>query len=186
MSEQEPSTVDPTSRILDWLNRSTFPRRASCPAVEDAFLTVLSRIPEAHLNAFLDSSPVVISLGTMCVATMVWDDDPFLPSHSPDRHIPIIIVNTFLWPDQDALVHAVALQVACLISGRFENAGTLLAQDQVSRLLRTWGFSVFDSIQARDCRLRIELVDERPGMLVTGLQPYGDDDVEAFRPEWPS
>lgn len=186
MSQQESPTADPTSRILDWLHRSTFPRRASCRAVDNALLTVLSGIPEGHLNDFLDLSPVVISLGTMCVATMVWDDDPFLPSHTHDRRVPIIIVNTLLWPDQQALDYAVALQVACLISGRLENAGTLQPQDQVSRLLRAWGFSVFDSIQASDCRLRIELVNELPGMLVTGLQPYGDDDVEAFRPEWPS
>jgi len=34
--------------------------------------------------------------------------------------------------------------------------------------------------------LIIEIVDEAPGMLVIGLQPSGNDDAEAFRPEWPS
>ena len=71
-----------------------------------------------------------------------------------------------------------------IIAGRLGNAGTPQEQqDQVHHLLRTWGYSVPASIEGRGCRLTIEIVSEGPGMLVIGLQPSGDDDVEAFRHE---
>jgi hypothetical protein len=185
MSQQEPSTVDPTSRILDWLNRSTYPRPVSSRAVDDAFATALSRLADAHLDRFLDSRPAVISLPSMCVAIVLWGDEP--TASMPTWRAPLILFNTLLWPDQDALEYAVALTVAGIIAGRVGSAGTPHEQqDQVYHLLGTWGYSVPASIEGRGCRLKIEIVSERPGMLVIGLQPYSDDDVEAFRPECPS
>jgi hypothetical protein len=184
MSQQEPSTAVPTTRILGWLNRSTFPRPASSGAVGEAFVTVLSRLADAHLDRFLACSPAVISLPSMCVAVVLWGDEP--TASMPTWRAPLILFNTLLWPDQDALEHAVALIGAGIIVGRGRNAGTLHAQeDQVHHLLRTWGYAVPASIEGRGCRLKIE-ISEGPGMLMIGLQPSSDDDVEAFRPEWPS
>jgi len=81
----------------------------------------------------------------------------------------------------------VALTVAGIIAGRLGNAGAPQEQqDQVHHLLRSWGYSVPASVEGRGCRLTIEIVSEQPGMLMIRLQPYSDDDVEAFRPEWPS
>ncbi len=187
MSEQDPSTEDPTSRILDWLNRSTFPRRASSRSVDDALVTVLSRLADAHRDCFRDCNSAVISLPSMCVAIVLWGDDPTAPTPTWHPRAPLILFNTLLWGDQRALEYAVALTVAGIIAGRLGNAGTPHGQqDQVYHLLRTWGYSVPASIEGRGCRLKIEIVSEGPGMFMIGLQPYSDDDTEAFRPEWPS
>jgi hypothetical protein len=186
MSEQEPSTADPTSRILDWLNRSTFPRRASCRSVDEAFVTVLSPLADAHRDCILDC-PAVISLPSMCVAIVLWGEDSTSPMPTWHPRAPLVLFNTLLWSDQNALEYAVALTVAAIIAVRLWNAGTPQErQDQVYHLLGTWGYSVPASIEGRRCRLKIEIVSERAGMLVIGLQPSSDDDLEAFRPEWPS
>jgi hypothetical protein len=185
MSQEEVPYEDSSDRTRQWVQQSTYPRPASSTAVGEAFATVLSRLADAHLGRFLDSRTAVISLPSMCVAMVLWGDDP--PSPMPTWRAPLILFNTFLWPDQDALEYAVALTVAGIIAGRLENAGTPHElQDQVHHLLRTWGYSVPASVEGRGCRLKIEIVSDGPGMLVIGLQPYSDDDVEAFRPEWPS
>jgi hypothetical protein len=183
MSLEEVPYEDSFDGIREWVQQSTYPRPASSTAVGEAFATVLSRLADAHLDRFLDCSPAVISLPSMCVAIVLWGDDP--PSPMPTWRAPLILFNTLLWPDQDALEYAVALIVARIIAGRLGNAGTPHEQqDQDHHLLR--GHSVPAVIEGRGCRLKIEIVSEGPGMLVIGLQPSGDDDVEAFRPEWPS
>lgn len=185
MSHEDVPYEDSLDRIGTWAQRSTYPRPASSRAVGDAFVTVLSRLADAHLDRFLDYRPAVISLPSMCVAIVLWDNEPASPM--PIWRAPLILFNTLLWPDQDTLEDAVALIVARIIAGRLGNAGTPHErQDQVHHLLRTWGYSVPASIEGRGCRLKIEIVSEGPGMLVIGLQPYSDDDGEAFRPEWPA
>jgi hypothetical protein len=174
---------DSLDRIRAWIQRNAYPRPASSGAVGEAFVTVLSRLADAHLDRFLACSPAVISLPSMCVAVVLWGDEP--TASMPTWRAPLILFNTLLWPDQGALEYAVALTVAASIAVRSGNAGTP-QEDQVHHLLRTWGYSVPASIEGRRCRLKIEIVSERAGMLVIGLQPSGDDDVEAFRPEWPS
>ena len=185
MSHEDVPYEDSLDRIDTWLQQSTYPRPASSGAVGEAFVTVLSQLTDAHLDRFLDYRPAVISLPSMCVAIVLWGDDPTSPM--PTWRAPLILFNTLLWPDQGALEYVVALTVARIIAGRLGSAGAPHEQqDQVHHLLRTWGYSVPASIEGRRCRLKIEIVSERAGMLVIGLQPYSDDDVEAFRPEWPS
>jgi hypothetical protein len=185
MSLEEATYEDSLDRIRAWVHRNTYPRPTSSDAVGEAFVSVLSRLAEAHLDRYLARSPAVMSLPAMCVAIVLWGDDPTSPM--PTWRAPLILFNTLLWPDQDALENAVALIVARIIAGRLGNAGTPHErQDQVHHLLRTWGYSVPASIEGRGCRLKIEIVSEGPGMLVIGLQPYSDDDGEAFRPEWPA
>ena len=162
-------------------------RSARKPAADDAFATALSRLADAHLDHFSRPGPPVISLPSMYVALVLWGDEPTPPMSTWPPRTPLIFFNTLLWPDQQALEYAVALTVAGTIAGRLRNAGTPHEQqDQVHHLLRTWGYAVPASIEGRGCRLKIEIVDEAPGMLVIGLQPSGNDDAEAFRPEWPS
>jgi hypothetical protein len=183
MSHDEVPYEDSLDRISAWVQQSTYPRPASSGAVGEAFVTVLSRLADAHLDRLLNYRPSVISLPSMCVAMVLWGDEP--TASMPTWRAPLILFNTLLWPDQDALEYAVALIVARIIAGRLGNAGTPHEQqDQVHHLLR--GHSVPVVIEGRGCRLKIEIVSEGPGMLVIGLQPSGDDDVEAFRPEWPS
>jgi hypothetical protein len=171
-------------RIRTWMHRNTYPRPGSSRAAGDAFAAVLSRLADADLDGFLHHRPSVISLPSMSVA-MVLCDDPTSPM--PTWRAPLILFNTLLWRDQQALEYAVALTVAGIVASRLGNFVTPdEQQDQVHHLLRTWGYSVPASIEGRGCRLKIEIVSEGPGMLVIGLQPYSDDDVEAFRPEWPS
>ena len=185
MPHEEVPYEESLDRIRAWVHWNIYPRPVSSVAVAEALVTVLSRSPDAHLDRFLACSPAVISLPSMCVALVLWGDDP--PSPMPTWRAPLILFNTLLWPDQGALEYAVALTVAASIAVRSGNAGTPHEQqDQVHHLLRTWGYSVPASVEGRGCRLKIEIVSEGPGMLVIGLQPYSDDDVEAFRPEWPS
>jgi hypothetical protein len=185
MSHEEVPYEESIDRIRAWVHRSIYPRPASSAAVAEALVTVLRRSADAHLDRFLARSPAVISLPSMCVAIVLWGDDPTSPM--PTWRAPLILFNTLLWRDQQALEYAVALTVAGTIAGRLRNAGTPHEQqDQVHHLLRTWGYAVPASIEGRGCRLKIEIVDEAPGMLVIGLQPSGNDDAEAFRPEWPS
>ena len=183
MSHENVPYEDSLDRIGTWVQRSTYPRPTFPEAVGEAFVTVPSRLTDAHLDHFLDYKPSVISLSSMCVAMVLWSDDPTSPM--PTWRAPLILFNTLLWPDQDALEYTVALTVARIIAGRLGNAGTPHEQqDQVHHLLRD--HSVPASFEGRGCRLKIEIVSERPGMFMIGLQPYGDDDVEAFRPERPS
>ena len=184
MSLEDVPYEDSFDGIREWVQQSTYPRPASSAAVGEAFATVLSRLADAHLDRFLACSPAVISLPSMCVAIVLWGDDPTSPM--PTWRAPLILFNTLLWRDRQALEYAVALTVAGIIA-RLENSGTPHEQqDHVHYLLRTWGYSVPASIEGRGCRLTIEIVSEQPGMLMIRLQPYSDDDVEAFRPEWPS
>jgi hypothetical protein len=185
MSLEDVPYEDSFDGIRAWVQQSTYPRPASSAAVGEAFATVLSRLADAHLDRFVASSPAVISLPSMCVAIVLWGDDPTAPM--PTWRAPLVLFNTLLWSDQGALEYAVALTVAGIIAGRLGNAGTPQEQqDQVHHLLRSWGYSVPASIEGRGCRLTIEIVSEAPGTLVIGLQPSGDDDVEAFSAEWPS
>jgi hypothetical protein len=185
MSREDIPYEDSLDRIRAWIQRNTYPRPASSGAVGEALVTVLSGLGDAHLDRFLARSSAVMSLPSMCVAIVSWGDEP--TASMPPSRAPLILFNTLLWPDQGALEYAVALTVAWIIASRWGNAGTPHEQqDQVHHLLRTWGYSVPASVEGRGCRLKIGIVSERPGMLVIGLQPYSDDDVEAFRPEWPS
>jgi hypothetical protein len=183
MSHEEVPYEDSVDRIGTWAQQSTYPRPASSGAVSDAFVSVLRRLADAHLDRFLDSRPAVISLPSLCVAMVLWGDAPTSPM--PTWRAPLILFNTLLWSDQGALEYTVALTVAGIIA--LGNSGTPHEQqDQVHHLLRTWGYAVPAAIEGRGCRLKIEIVSEGPGLLVIDLQPYSDDDVEAFRPEWPS
>src|SRR5260370_286390 len=185
MPHEEVPYEESLDRIRAWVHRNIYPRPASSVAVAEALVTVLSRSADAHLDRFLARSPAVISLPSVCVAIVLWNDEP--TASMPPSRAPLILFHTLLWPDQGALEYVVALTVARIIAGRLGSAGAPHEQqDQVHHLLRTWGYSVPASIEGRGCRLKIEIVDEAPGMLVIGLQPSGNDDAEAFRPEWPS
>jgi hypothetical protein len=87
-----------------------------------------------------------------------------------------------------ALEYAVALQVAQIVLGHLGDTGKTRAQRQVEvdHLIRQWGFTTSATVMAFGCRSRIVLGSDGPDVLVTSVQLCDDDDVEAFRPEWPS
>jgi hypothetical protein len=101
MSHEDVPYEDSLDRIRAWVHRNIYPRPASSVAVAEALVTVLSRSADAHLDRFLARSPAVISLPSVCVAIVLWDDEP--TASMPPSRAPLILFNTLLWPDQGAL-----------------------------------------------------------------------------------
>ena len=179
MSQQAPQTTDPTSRILAWWARCGCPRLAFLSdELGEAFLTVLRRLTQAELDAFLSSDPIVVYVRPKSVAAIFRYDVPPPPlDRASSRRLIISINMEYLSHNQEALTYAVALQVARVILG-LPAAETPLAhqESQVLRLLKQWGFTGNPLVKAFGFRLRIELLQGDPGVLVTGLQPYDDSD----------